>query len=91
MCLKINVMTTLENKNICMYLNFIFYVTFVMYLFPQPIQLLNVTLDLTKAGKLPAGRTEIPFEVPLKPKVNKVLYETFHGVFVNIQVCFSLI
>ncbi|KAK2153748.1 hypothetical protein LSH36_287g00016 [Paralvinella palmiformis] len=51
----------------------------------KPIQLLNVNLELTKAGKLPSGKTEIPFEIPLKPKGNKVLYETFHGVFVNIQ------
>ena len=34
----------------------------------------------------PSGKTEIPFEIPLKPKGNKTLYETYHGVFVNIQV-----
>ena len=55
--------------------------------FLQPIQLLNYTLEMAKPGKFPNGKTEIPFEVPLKPKANKTLYETYHGVFVNIQVC----
>ena len=52
----------------------------------QPIQLVNYTLEIAKPGKLPGGKTEIPFEIPLKPKVHKQLYETYHGVFVNIQV-----
>lgn len=33
-----------------------------------------------------AGSTEIPFEFPLKAKPGQTLYETYHGVFVNIQV-----
>ncbi|KJE95159.1 down syndrome critical region protein 3 [Capsaspora owczarzaki ATCC 30864] len=33
----------------------------------------------------PNGVTEIPFEFPLKPKPGQSLYETYHGVFVNIQ------
>lgn len=41
---------------------------------------------MVKPGKLPSGKTEIPFEFPLQMKGNKVLYETYHGVFVNIQV-----
>ena len=52
----------------------------------QPIQLLNYTLEVAKPGRLPAGKTEIPFELPVKAKGNKELYETYHGVFVNIQV-----
>lgn len=51
----------------------------------KPIQILNYTLELAKPGKIPSGKTEIPFEFLLKPKGNKVLYETYHGVFVNIQ------
>ncbi|GFO07993.1 Down syndrome critical region protein 3 homolog [Plakobranchus ocellatus] len=51
----------------------------------KPIQLLNYTLEVLKPGKLPNGKTEIPFELPLKPKPGKTLYETYHGVFVNIQ------
>ena len=54
----------------------------------QPIQLLSYTFELLKPGKFPAGKTEIPFEIPLKLKSNsgKQLYETYHGVFVNVQV-----
>lgn len=55
-------------------------------LFFQPIHLINYTLEISKPGKLPSGKTEIPFEVPLKPKGNKILYETYHGVFINVQV-----
>ncbi|XP_051971880.1 vacuolar protein sorting-associated protein 26C [Xyrauchen texanus] len=51
----------------------------------KPIQLVSSVIEVVKAGKVPAGRTEIPFEFPLQPKGNKVLYETYHGVFVNIQ------
>ena len=57
----------------------------------QPIQLLSYNLDIAKAGKLPSGKTEIPFELPLKSKSNKPLYETYHGVFVNIQVSTCLL
>ncbi|XP_055527630.1 vacuolar protein sorting-associated protein 26C [Wyeomyia smithii] len=51
----------------------------------KPISLLNQHSDLAPSGKLPAGTTEIPFELPLIcPKEPKILYETYHGVFVNI-------
>lgn len=52
----------------------------------QPIQIINSTIEMVKPGKFPSGKTEIPFEFPLHAKGNKVLYETYHGVFVNIQV-----
>ncbi|XP_051539598.1 vacuolar protein sorting-associated protein 26C [Myxocyprinus asiaticus] len=51
----------------------------------KPIQLVSSVIEVVKAGKVPAGRTEIPFEFPLQAKGNKLLYETYHGVFVNIQ------
>ncbi|XP_008554513.1 vacuolar protein sorting-associated protein 26C [Microplitis demolitor] len=51
----------------------------------KPIQLVQYTLDVVPAGKIPSGKTEIPFELPLKPRGSKTLYETYHGVFVNIQ------
>ncbi|XP_076325723.1 vacuolar protein sorting-associated protein 26C isoform X4 [Tachypleus tridentatus] len=51
----------------------------------KPIQLIHCILEIAKPGRLPSGRTEIPFEFPLKPKSNKCLYETYHGVFINIQ------
>ena len=51
----------------------------------KPIQLSHQQLELAKAGKIPSGVTEIPFELPLRAKPGKTLYETYHGVFVNIQ------
>ncbi|XP_049597925.1 vacuolar protein sorting-associated protein 26C [Syngnathus scovelli] len=51
----------------------------------KPIPLISCSIEVAKAGKIPGGKTEIPFEFPLKAKGNKALYETYHGVFVNIQ------
>ncbi|XP_066115486.1 vacuolar protein sorting-associated protein 26C isoform X5 [Saccopteryx bilineata] len=51
----------------------------------KPIQIINSTIEMVKPGRFPSGKTEIPFEFPLHVKGNKVLYETYHGVFVNIQ------
>lgn len=42
-------------------------------------------MEISNGGKIPAGITEIPFEIPLVPRPNKVMYETYHGVFINIQ------
>jgi len=51
----------------------------------KPIQMLFVPVDVAKPGKLPDGTTEIPFEFKLEPLAGQKLYETYHGVFVNIQ------
>lgn len=52
----------------------------------KPIQVLNSTAVIAKSGKLPAGVTEHPFEFVLQPmEGQKKIYETYHGVFVNIQ------
>jgi hypothetical protein len=50
------------------------------------VTLINQTIELVKPGQITTLRTEIPFQVQLKNKFNKSLYETYHGVFVNIQV-----
>lgn len=42
-------------------------------------------VEVCPAGRIPAGTTDIPFELPLRPKPNRTLYETYHGVFVNIS------
>ena len=55
----------------------------------KPIQLVHKQLVLVNAGKLPSGITELAFELPLLPKQNKSLYETYHGVFVNVQYMLS--
>jgi hypothetical protein len=51
----------------------------------KPIPLLNYSRDLVKPGKFPDGETEVPFEFVLEPLSGGKLYETYHGVFVNIQ------
>lgn len=51
----------------------------------KPIQLVSMTSEVAPAGKIPGGETEIPFEFPLIARGNRTLYETYHGVFVNIQ------
>lgn len=47
---------------------------------------MHFDVELAKPGKMPAGKTEIPFEIPLKAKPNRTLYETYHGVYVSVQV-----
>lgn len=51
----------------------------------KPIQLVNYVIEIAAPGKVPAGKTDIPFEFVLKPRGSKTLFETYHGVFVNIQ------
>lgn len=43
------------------------------------------TLEVARPGRFPGGVVEIPFEAPVKPLLNKVLYESYHGVFINVQ------
>ena len=50
----------------------------------KPVIVLSLQLPISPPSKVPAGRTEIPFEFPLTPLPNATLYETYHGVFVNI-------
>lgn len=53
----------------------------------KPIQLVQYSIELAKPGKIPHGTTEIPFEMPLRAKggTSRKLYETYHGVFINIM------
>ncbi|XP_015786712.1 Down syndrome critical region protein 3 [Tetranychus urticae] len=51
----------------------------------KPVPLINYSVEIAKGGYLPAGKTDIAFELPLRPKTNKTLYETYHGVFITIQ------
>ncbi|XP_060520963.1 vacuolar protein sorting-associated protein 26C [Cylas formicarius] len=51
----------------------------------KPIQLLYIVCEVSGPGRLPSGVTEMPFQIPLKPKSNRVFYETYHGVYVNIS------
>lgn len=51
----------------------------------KPIQLVYYSVVISENGKLPDGTTELPFEFPLEPLQGQQLYDTYHGVFVNIQ------
>ncbi|KAK7086293.1 Down syndrome critical region protein 3 [Halocaridina rubra] len=51
----------------------------------KPISLVSSSIEISKSGKIPSGQTEIPFEMPLKAKGSKTLYETYHGVYVTVQ------
>ncbi|GBP91564.1 Down syndrome critical region protein 3 homolog, partial [Eumeta japonica] len=55
----------------------------------KPINLLHTSVELAAPGKIPAGTTEIPFEIPLQAKQAVSpgypgLLESYHGVFVSI-------
>ncbi|XP_017488869.1 PREDICTED: Down syndrome critical region protein 3 homolog [Rhagoletis zephyria] len=51
----------------------------------RPIPLISQYVEVARSGKFLGGRTEIPFEVLLKPKQGRTCYETYHGVFISIQ------
>lgn len=52
----------------------------------RPMQLLFSELQLSSSGKLPQGITELAFEFNLiSPKEPNKLFETYHGIFVNIS------
>lgn len=66
-------------------MKYVYYLNSFLHFRFQPIQLLQIELELAAAGKMPSGTTQIPFEAPLKAKPNRTLFETYHGVFVNVQ------
>lgn len=53
----------------------------------KPIQLLGNTVQLIGPGKLAQGFTELAFEFPIVAcvKEQKTLFETYHGIFININ------
>eukprot|EP01095_Lingulamoeba_sp_RSL-Kostka_P007578 TRINITY_DN2428_c3_g1_i1.p2 TRINITY_DN2428_c3_g1~~TRINITY_DN2428_c3_g1_i1.p2 ORF type:complete len:308 (-),score=87.01 TRINITY_DN2428_c3_g1_i1:1095-2018(-) len=51
----------------------------------KPIKLVDYRIDVAKSGKVPDGVTELPFEFRLEPLPDQQLFETYHGVFVNVQ------
>ncbi len=56
----------------------------------KPMVLLDYEIDVAKAGKVPDGVTEFPFEFDMKPiRGQKRLYETYHGVYVNCTYTIS--
>ena len=54
---------------------------------PKPIALLHAEIDLQQqAGqRIPRGSTPLPFEFVLRPLPGTQLFDTYHGVYVNVQ------
>lgn len=50
----------------------------------KPITLMDYTVEIQKPGKLKDGATELPFEFKLEALSGQELFETYHGVYVNI-------
>lgn len=52
----------------------------------QPFSLINQSVEVAKSGRVPAGKTEIPFELPLVQRsTSKTLHETYHGAYIMIH------
>mmetsp|Transcript_73206 Transcript_73206/g.89846 ORF Transcript_73206/g.89846 Transcript_73206/m.89846 type:complete len:303 (-) Transcript_73206:60-968(-) len=51
----------------------------------KPIELITYSINVSSSGKINKGETEYPFEFELKPKKNQKLFETYHGVYINVQ------
>lgn len=49
------------------------------------------TLEIARPGRFLSGVIEIPFEATIKPLLNKILYESYHGVFINVQYLIKVI
>ncbi|KAJ8600773.1 hypothetical protein CTAYLR_006117 [Chrysophaeum taylorii] len=50
----------------------------------KPREVLRETIEVAPAGRFPDGVTEVPFEFRLGPLVGESLYESYHGVYVNV-------
>ena len=80
--------TTLSRYTICSHLfkTKCYFTSFLLFISQQPVQLVLNSFPVCKGpGKLPAGTTEIPFAFPLLGNGSRQLYETYHGVYINIQ------
>ena len=50
----------------------------------QPIMLLRDEMEIASSGSFAEGKTSIPFEFQVAPVAGQQLYESYHGVFVNV-------
>jgi hypothetical protein len=51
----------------------------------KPVQLISQEFEVCPGGKFANGVTEIPFEFVLKANNGEELFDTYHGVYVNVQ------
>jgi len=50
----------------------------------KPITMADYTVEIDKTGKIADGKSEIPFEFILQPLDGQELFETYHGVYINV-------
>lgn len=50
----------------------------------KPILLLQEEIDIAPPGSFADGETSIPFEFNVVPVAGQSLYESYHGVFLNV-------
>jgi len=51
----------------------------------KPVENVKLEIEISAGGKVPNGTTEFPFEFTLRPLKDQQLFETYHGVYVNVQ------
>lgn len=74
-----------NSVKVCKTINFLTKQLYIHYHI-QPISLLNNSTQLASGGKFATGTTQYKFEFPLTiVKEPKILFETYHGVFVAIN------
>lgn len=56
----------------------------------KPVQLMTYEIEVSAGGKCASGVTEYPFEFTLTPLPGQSIYETYHGVYVNVQYTMSV-
>lgn len=56
----------------------------------KPVPLMGLNIDLKAPPKFPEGTTELPFSFEVKAAEGQTLYDTYHGVFINIIYTISV-
>ncbi|ETO24275.1 hypothetical protein RFI_12882 [Reticulomyxa filosa] len=51
----------------------------------RPMELMSYNIEVASGDRLPKGKTELPFEFELKPKKSMKLYETYHGIYIDVH------
>jgi len=51
----------------------------------KPVEILKYEFELSPGGTFQNGTTQVPFEFVLRPQPDKQLFDTYRGVYVNVQ------
>ena len=55
-----------------------------------PLNLVSKQLIVSEPARVQAGTVEYPFRFPLVPVDGQTLFETYHGVYVNVMYTISV-